>query len=126
MLQLLASRVREYTDRRVESGELAIEQRVAKRLVELANMMGIRAEDTVAVAISQAELASLAGTRRETVSKLLAKFEKEKILASRRQRIVIIGWDKLNRIASGQMTIGLSRADDTINSHILCRALRRE
>jgi len=113
MLQLLAARVREYTEKHVESGDLATEQRLAKRLVELAAMIGTRDEGMITVVISQAELASLAGTRRETVSKLLAKLGpdrrkvgREPVLEPRRQRIVITGWDELNRIADGRATIG--------------------
>jgi CRP-like cAMP-binding protein len=126
MLQLLAGRVREYTEKHVESGDLATEQRVAKRLVELANMMGVRAERTVTVVISQAELAGLAGTRRETVSVLLKKFSKERILDTGRQRIIISGWDELNQIADGRATIGLSTDDGRVNDHFLHRALRHE
>jgi CRP/FNR family transcriptional regulator len=98
-------RLREATRKQIELGELAIERRVAKSLCELAEMMGDREEKGVAVRISQAELAGLAGTTRESISRLLGRTWGEEITLPGRQKIIIRDQGKLAKIASGELIL---------------------
>ncbi len=105
VLRLMGMRLREATRKQVELGELAIEQRVAKSLSELAEMIGDREEKGVAVRISQAELAGLAGTTRESISRMLGKIWGDEITLTGRQKIIIRDQGKLAKIASGELIL---------------------
>lgn len=77
-------------------------QRVARVLLNLAAMFGVRNERGrlhVGLRFTQEELAELIGARRETLSTILQEFRDEEILDIRYARIDIKDLDALQRIA---------------------------
>jgi CRP-like cAMP-binding protein len=72
LLDLMAERVRESTDRMLEFGTAAAMTRVCRRLVEFADAQaGDGDQATLAVPLTQQEIASLCGVSREAVVKAL-------------------------------------------------------
>jgi CRP-like cAMP-binding protein len=102
LLLLLAGRLREATRKQAEPGYLALERRVAMSLIELSEMIGAHDSDGIAIAISQAELAGLVGTRRETISQVIGQLKQHGIVRTGRQRMTICDRDKLSAVASGE------------------------
>lgn len=101
VLLLLASRLREATTRQAELGSLAIEQRIAKNLIELEDKIGEEEADGVAVYLTQAELASISHTTRETVSRQLGAWGPE-ILSYGGKKFTIRNSGALRNISEGQ------------------------
>jgi CRP/FNR family transcriptional regulator, cyclic AMP receptor protein len=101
VLRLMANRLREATTRQAELGSLAIEQRIAKNLLDLEDKIGEQEPAGIAVYLTQAELASLTHTTRETVSRQVKAWG-SKILLPGRQKFIIRDSDTLRRIAKGR------------------------
>ena len=101
VLRLMANRLREATTRQAELGSLAIEQRIAKNLLDLEDKIGEREPSGVAVYLTQAELASLTHTTRETVSRQVKAWG-SKILVPGGGKFIIRDSDTLRRIAKGR------------------------
>ena len=101
VLRLMANRLREATTRQAELGSLAIEQRIAKNLLDLEDKIGEQESAGIAVYLTQAELASLTHTTRETVSRQVKAWG-SKILVPGRQKFIIRDSDTLRRIAKGR------------------------
>src|SRR5262245_39923271 len=105
LILLLADRLRESTRKQAEMGSLALERRVAVSLLELAEMMGEEDPNGVAIGISQAELAGLVGTSRETVSHVMRQLKQNGTALTARQRITVCDRVKLSQIAAGEMIL---------------------
>jgi CRP/FNR family transcriptional regulator, cyclic AMP receptor protein len=105
LIILLAQRLRESTRKQVESGSLALERRVAMNLLELASMMGDKGVDGTVIGISQAELAGLVGTSRETVSQVMRQLRQRGIALTGRQKITICDKGKLSKISTGEIIL---------------------
>jgi CRP/FNR family transcriptional regulator, cyclic AMP receptor protein len=101
VLRLMANRLREATTRQAELGSLAIEQRIAKNLLDLEDKIGEQEPAGIAVYLTQAELASLTHTTRETVSRQVKAWG-SKIRVPLRQKFIISDSDALRRIAKGR------------------------
>ncbi len=71
--------------------------RTAAQLLKLAGDHGKQSDKGIVINIplSRQELAEMAGTTRETVSRVLSKFRKEKSIAEQEERIVILDLEKL-------------------------------
>jgi CRP-like cAMP-binding protein len=102
LILLLAGRLRESTRKQVEIGSLALERRVAKNLLELASMMGDEDINGTVISISQAELAGLVGTSRETVSQVMRQLRQRRIVLTGRQKITICDQVRLGQVANGE------------------------
>jgi CRP-like cAMP-binding protein len=76
---------------------LPVQQRVLRRLVEIADLYGTEASTTVP--ISQTDLAGLAGVTRQTTNRVLAKAQEAGALRLRRGNIEILDGDVLGRLA---------------------------
>jgi CRP-like cAMP-binding protein len=77
--------------------------RVARALLELAEDFG-RLEGmhlTIDLPLTQSELATFAGTTRQTVNASLRQFEREGVTTRERRRIVVLKREHLRRAASG-------------------------
>lgn len=105
LILLLADRLRESTRKQVETGSLALERRVAKNLLELASMMGDDDINGTVISISQAELAGLVGTSRETVSQVMRQLRERRIALTGRQRITICDQVRLGQVANGEVIL---------------------
>lgn len=71
--------------------------RTASQIFKLGNDYGKRVSSGLLVdmPLSRQELAEMVGTTRETISRVISKFKKEKSLSEENDRIVIIDEDKL-------------------------------
>lgn len=89
------TRVQEVTTDRVE-------QRVARALIRLAAHGGVPTATGVDIAhpLTRDELAGLVGTSLFTVSRLLARWEADGLIASKRRRITVLNPDRLAALAS--------------------------
>ena len=88
------TRVQEVTSDRVEP-------RVARALIRLAAYGGVRTPAGVDIAhpVTRDELAGMVGTTLFTVSRLLAKWEADGIIASKRRRITVLDSTALAALA---------------------------
>jgi CRP-like cAMP-binding protein len=94
LARALAIRVRQLSDLLVEAYYVPAEHRVLRRLTELA------AADSAVVALTQEELAQMAGTSRATVNRVLREAQGRGDLALRRGRIEVLEPERLAARAS--------------------------
>lgn len=89
LVQVLDARLREMSTRLAEAVHSTAEERVCRRL----NALGSAFDGTIR--LSQATLASLAGTTRPTVNRVLQDLSRAEIVRLRRARIEILNHDGL-------------------------------
>jgi CRP-like cAMP-binding protein len=89
LVRILADRVARLSDRLQEALYVAVETRVRRRLIEVAQLYGEGAPGTV-IPLTQEDLAGLAGTARATVNRVLRQEEIRGSLSLGRHRITII------------------------------------
>lgn len=93
------------SDRKLAESSLAVEQKLAKALVELESKgLGVRAEDGIVLRFSQLDLASLVGASRDAVVPVIRALKANDIVRTGRQRIIIRKLDALREIARGDRT----------------------
>nr|WP_221377728.1 Crp/Fnr family transcriptional regulator [Actinoplanes polyasparticus] len=95
------------TRRNVES-ELAIEQQLAKRLVELIDSgLGEPADDgSVLLRFNQQDIATLVGAKKlDSVKKIIARLKAADVVATGRQTVTISQPSALRDIADGNLTV---------------------
>ncbi|HEU5227186.1 MAG TPA: Crp/Fnr family transcriptional regulator [Ktedonobacteraceae bacterium] len=91
VLEILSQRLRR-TDQQVEDLIfLDVYGRVAKKLLDLADMHGIKVEDGIRidVRLTQQELASMVGASRESVNKVLGYFTDKQFISTDKHRITL-------------------------------------
>ena len=81
----------------------AVEQRVAACLLRMVNQSGRRVEGGIEIAfpITRANIADMTGATLHTVSRLLAAWEKEGIVASARRRVTVTAPHRLVELGGG-------------------------
>jgi CRP/FNR family transcriptional regulator, cyclic AMP receptor protein len=89
LLRLLAEQVRRTSDRIVEAHHVDADTRVRRRLCELAEIYGDSAGDAV-VPLTQDDLASMAGTSRATVNRVLRDEERRGAVALQRGKVTLL------------------------------------
>jgi CRP/FNR family transcriptional regulator, cyclic AMP receptor protein len=95
------------TMKNIES-ELAIEQQLAKRLVELTDRgLGDRASDgAIVLRLSQHDLAALIGAKKlDSVKKIIARLKASGIVRTSRQAVTIVEPAILRDVADGKFTV---------------------
>jgi CRP-like cAMP-binding protein len=97
LVRLLSERVAALSERLVEAYTVGAETRVARRVLELADVFG--GAQPVAIPLIQEEIAALAGTSRATVNRVLRDAERRGIVELRRGRTVVLDEDGLARLA---------------------------
>jgi len=95
LLDLLAGYVRRLSDHLVQALYLPADKRVARRVLDLAEAYGDERE----IRHTQEDLASLAGTSRATVNRVLGELEQAGALLVARRRITVLDRDRLARAA---------------------------
>ncbi|MFW6271097.1 MAG: Crp/Fnr family transcriptional regulator [Bacillota bacterium] len=72
--------------------------RLAGIILFLVEEHGIRQEDSIKIelSITQEDLSNMIGASRETVSRILSRFEKKGLISTSRQQIIVKNIDKLN------------------------------
>lgn len=89
LLRLLAEQVRRTSDRIVEAHHVDADTRVRRRLCELAEIYGDSAGNAV-VPLTQDDLASMAGTSRATVNRVLRDEERRGAVALQRGKVTLL------------------------------------
>ncbi len=92
------------SDRKLaESSSLAVEQKVAKALVDLvAKGVGERRDEGVVLRFSQLDLASLVGASRDAVVPVIRKLKADGVVATGRKMIIILDLGAIDAIARGE------------------------
>jgi CRP/FNR family transcriptional regulator, cyclic AMP receptor protein len=110
-MHAMAIRMADRADRQVRKNvesELAIEQQLAKSLIELADLgLGMSAGDgtQIFLRVSQQDLASLIGTRKlDSVKKVIRQLKASGIVGTGREVITILNLTDLREIADGSRT----------------------
>jgi CRP-like cAMP-binding protein/class 3 adenylate cyclase/TolB-like protein/Flp pilus assembly protein TadD len=98
VFSLLCSNLRQTTENLEETALHKLPDRLAKRLTILADESP--ANDDAVLHIVQSDLASMLGVNREAVNRHLKVFEKDGLIALRRQRIEILDRQALAELAS--------------------------
>lgn len=100
LVELLAARVRRLSGQLVEALHLPAETRIRRRLLDVARIYGAVEEGTE-IPLTQEELASLAGTSRATVNKVLREEQEHGAVALSRGRTTLTDPAALERRARG-------------------------
>lgn len=103
LIELLAGRVRRLSEQLVDALYVPAETRVRRRLLDAAAAFGT-VEPEVTIPLTQDELASMAGTSRATVNKVLRDEEKLGAVRLGRGKTTIVDPDALRRRAHGLFT----------------------
>ena len=87
----VGARLGEFQARVTELATQAVEQRVAGALLRLANQSGRKVPEGIEIAfpVTRGDIAEMTGTTLHTVSRLLAAWERDGIVASTRRHIVV-------------------------------------
>lgn len=97
--QFLVNEVRVLNERLLESLYVAVEVRVRRRLVELAELYGPACDGAITIPLTQEVVAELAGAARPTVNQVLKEEEKRGTLELGRAKTVLLDLDQLRRRA---------------------------
>ena len=100
LVELLAARVRRLSGQLVEALHLPAETRIRRRLLDVARIYGA-VEGGAVIPLTQEELASLAGTSRATVNKVLREEQDHGAVALSRGRTTLTDPTALERRARG-------------------------
>ncbi len=98
LLSLLADEVRRLSNLLVEALYAPVETRVLRRLSALTELYR-DGEERAEIPLTQEDLASMAGTSRATVNRVLGMAEKQGLVELRRGRIVVLELEELARRA---------------------------
>jgi CRP/FNR family transcriptional regulator, nitrogen oxide reductase regulator len=103
MMKLMTGYIQEMQERYRELATERVEQRIAHVLLRLAGQSGKRVEEGVLIELnfSRQELAEMSGTTLYTVSRTLSAWEKQGIISTGRERVVITNPHGLVRLADG-------------------------
>jgi CRP/FNR family cyclic AMP-dependent transcriptional regulator len=99
VIAFLTNEVRMLNERLLEALYVPVEQRVLRRLDELARSYGPGAHGQVEIPLTQEQLAGLAGTSRATVNAVLREAQKRGLVRLGRGRMQILDADTLARRA---------------------------
>ena len=100
LVAILAAEVRRLSHLLVEALYVPVDVRVVRRLMHVAQMYAAGAAGPTEVPLTQEELATLAGTSRATVNRVLGEAEEDGAVDVRRGRIVILDDDLLRSRAN--------------------------
>jgi CRP/FNR family cyclic AMP-dependent transcriptional regulator len=97
LLRVVSTKLRTANLRRLQSGDLTVAQRVAMTIAELAADHGRpgAAEVTIALPISQEDLARMVGASREAVVRALRELRDDGIIRTERQNLTLLRSDLL-------------------------------
>lgn len=102
LLGTVVARLRDADRQRVEFGSQATLPRLARRLVELAELHGRRQPDgavLIDLPVTQEELAGWVGASRESVARALRALRAARVVATARRAITVLDEDRLRHLA---------------------------
>lgn len=99
LFAFLAAELRRQNDLLLEALYLPVDRRLRRRLIELARIYGGAADGPVAIPLTQAELAQMAGTSRATANQILRAEQERRALRLERGRVIVLDREVLARRA---------------------------
>jgi CRP/FNR family transcriptional regulator, cyclic AMP receptor protein len=99
LAQVLGAQVRRLTGQVIDALYVPAEKRVLRRLSELARVYADGGEGETVVPLTQEDLATMAGTSRATVNRVLGEAEKAGIVAVKRMKISVVDAEALEKRA---------------------------
>jgi DNA-binding response OmpR family regulator len=97
-ISLLSGSVMDKQEQMLQLAYFSVRKRVAQALVQVAQKFGDSDLDSCTLKISRDDLAALVGTASETVSRMLADFKEESLIAKSGNAIQILSIQKLKNI----------------------------
>jgi len=97
IIDLLAAQLRRVNDHLLEALYVPADKRILRRLLVLRDVCG--GDDRVALPFTQEDLASMAGTTRPTVNRVLTRLRHDGLVELGRGRITIVDRDALEHLA---------------------------
>jgi CRP-like cAMP-binding protein len=97
-IELLSGNIKEKQDLLLKLAYNSVRKRVADALLQLAGKFGVLTTDSVTIQTSRENMASMAGTSNETISRTLTDFKDELLIEKNGNLISILSIDKLKRI----------------------------
>jgi CRP/FNR family cyclic AMP-dependent transcriptional regulator len=95
----------EQATRKIVDSDLAVEQRLAKALIELTESgIGETSERGVVLRFSQQDLATLIGSSLESVKKVVRAFKSRQIIETGRYTMILLDNALLRDVANGKLT----------------------
>lgn len=106
LMGLMTSYIQEMQARYRELATHRVEQRAANALIRLAGQAGVKSkkEAGIELSLSRQDIAEMTGTTLYTISRLLSEWERNGIVETGRERILILQPHQLVRIAEGNET----------------------
>jgi CRP/FNR family transcriptional regulator, nitrogen oxide reductase regulator len=103
MMKLMTGYIQEMQERYRELATERVEQRIAHVLLRLASQTGKKEENGVFIELqfSRQDLAEMAGTTLYTVSRTLSMWEKQGLISTGRERVVLTNPHGVMRLAEG-------------------------
>ena len=93
--RILGERLQEMEERFREISTQKVAPRLSHQLIRLLKQLGRGSDHPVEIGLSREELAQLTGTTLFTVSRLLSQWEKQGIISSRREAVVVCNVEAL-------------------------------
>jgi CRP-like cAMP-binding protein len=87
--RLLAFRLQELEERFREISTQKVGSRLSQQLIRLSNQLRQHSQGVLEIGLSREELAQLTGTTLFTVSRLLCQWERQGIVSTRREAVVV-------------------------------------
>lgn len=103
LMKLMTGYIAEMQNRYREMVTEKVEQRIARVLLRLAGQSGKRVDDGVLIELSfsRQDLAEIAGTTLYTVSRVLSAWEKQGLISTGRERVILTNPHGVMRLAEG-------------------------
>lgn len=103
MVSILGKRVGEMQDRFRELATQSADRRIARTLLRLLGQAGHQSEKGMRIEfpLRRKDIADIAGVTLHTVSRTLADWERQGLLVSQKQHLIIVSPDAIHRIAEG-------------------------
>jgi CRP-like cAMP-binding protein len=90
LMKLMTDYIQEIQERYRELATEKVERRIARALLRLTSQMGIKTPDgDIELAFTRQELAEISGTTLFTVSRVMSEWEKQGLVVSGRERVLI-------------------------------------
>jgi CRP-like cAMP-binding protein len=101
LMKLMTTYIQEMQARYRELATERVEQRIARALLRLTAQSGQRSGEGIELALSRQDLAEMTGTTLYTVSRVLAEWERQKLVRAGREKVQILQPHEMVRIAEG-------------------------
>lgn len=89
LMKLMTTYIQEMQERYRELATEKVERRIARVLLRLAAQMGVKIEGGIELTFTRQDLAEMSGTTLYTVSRVLSEWERQGLVETGRERVVI-------------------------------------